>query len=286
VEDFSNKSQLMAYESLRAMFEAYGRAKYSSATGVIAWMLNSAWPGLIWHLYDYYLRPGGAYFGAKKGNELLHVQYSYDDESIVVLNHSYTPVSGAKVTATLWDVGASQVFTQKVTLDIPADSSSKTTIRVPTSAQSSAVCFLDLELQDAAGKTLSSNFYWLTPHPDVMGKPDPSTAWYIEPVATYADFTSLASLPAATLKGRQATTTSGVTSTTTVTLQNPSQAMAFFTRVQVLSSSGAEILPVLWDDNYVSVPPGATKTVTARYAAAGAAPVVKVSGYNVAPMEL
>jgi exo-1,4-beta-D-glucosaminidase len=284
VDDFANKSQLMAYESLRAMFEAYGRAKYSSATGVIAWMLNNAWPGLIWHLYDYYLRPGGAYFGAKKGNELVHVQYSYDDQSVVVLNHSYGAVSGAKVTATLWDEGATQVFTQSATLDFPADSSNKTAITVPTSAQSCAVCFLDLELADAGGKPLSSNFYWLTPQPDVMGAPDPSTSWYIEPIATYADFSSLGSLPVATLTGHQSTTTSGATSTTSVTLQNTSQAMAFFTRVQVLSGAGEEILPVLWDDNYVSVPPGATRTVTATYTGAGAG--VKVSGYNVAAMQL
>ena len=88
------KSQLMAYESLRAMFEAYGRNKYTSATGVIQWMLNNAWPGLNWHLFDYYLRPGGSYFGAKKGNEFLHVQYSYDDQSIVVVNHEYQASPG------------------------------------------------------------------------------------------------------------------------------------------------------------------------------------------------
>ena len=64
MEDFAAKSQIMAYEGIRAMFEAYSRNKYRS-TGVIQWMLNNAWPGLIWHLYDYYLRPGGGYFGAK-----------------------------------------------------------------------------------------------------------------------------------------------------------------------------------------------------------------------------
>lgn len=289
VDDFSSKSQLMAYESLRAMFEAYGRNKYSSATGVIAWMLNNAWPGLIWHLYDYYLRPGGAYFGAKKGNELLHVQYSYDDESVVVLNHSYAPVQGAKVTATLWDLHAAQVFSQTATLDLPADSVEKTTIAIPTSAQSSAVCFLDLELTDGTGKAMSSNFYWLTPRPDVMADPDPGTGWYIEPIATYADFTALASLPSVTLSGQASTQTSGATSTTAVTLHNSSRDMAFFTRVQVLSSSGTEILPVLWDDNYVSIPPGASKTVTATYASALAgtgAPAVKVSGYNVMALRL
>jgi len=56
VEDFAFKSQLQTYEGVRAMYEAYSRNKYQS-TGVIQWMLNNAWPSMIWHLYDYYLRP-------------------------------------------------------------------------------------------------------------------------------------------------------------------------------------------------------------------------------------
>ena len=52
--DYERKAQAMAYDSERAMFEAYSRNKYSS-TGVIQWMLNNAWPSLIWHLWDYYL---------------------------------------------------------------------------------------------------------------------------------------------------------------------------------------------------------------------------------------
>ena len=77
LEDFAFKSQLMTYEAMRAMFEAFSRNKYTS-TGVIQWMLNNAWPSLIWHLYDYYLRPGGGYFGAKKAMEPIHPLYSYD----------------------------------------------------------------------------------------------------------------------------------------------------------------------------------------------------------------
>ena len=56
VEDYARKSQLMAYEGQRAMFEAYARNKYAS-TGVIQWMMNNAWPSMIWHLYDYFLAP-------------------------------------------------------------------------------------------------------------------------------------------------------------------------------------------------------------------------------------
>ena len=52
--DYERMAQTMAYDSERAMFEAYGKNKYFS-TGVIQWMLNNAWPSMIWHLYDYYL---------------------------------------------------------------------------------------------------------------------------------------------------------------------------------------------------------------------------------------
>ncbi len=68
VDDFAIKSQMQTYEGVRAMYEAYSRNKYQ-ATGVIQWMLNNAWPSMIWHLYDYYLRPGGGYFGAKRAME-------------------------------------------------------------------------------------------------------------------------------------------------------------------------------------------------------------------------
>ena len=98
VEDYARKAQMMAYEGHRAMFEAFGRNKYTS-TGVIQWMLNNAWPGLIWHLYDWYLRPGGSYFGAKKANQPLHVQYSYDDRSVVVVNSFYQPFTRMRVVA-------------------------------------------------------------------------------------------------------------------------------------------------------------------------------------------
>ena len=93
VEDYARKAQALAYEGQRAMFEAFGRNKYD-ATGVIQWMLNNAWPSMIWHLYDYYLRPGGGYFGTKKACEPLHVQYSYDDGSVAVVNDRHEAAKG------------------------------------------------------------------------------------------------------------------------------------------------------------------------------------------------
>ncbi len=86
--DYERIAQTMEYDSERAMFESYSKNKYVS-TGVIQWMLNNAWPSMIWHLYDYYLDADAGYFAAKNACEPLHIQYSYDDRSIVVVNSTY-----------------------------------------------------------------------------------------------------------------------------------------------------------------------------------------------------
>ena len=98
LKDYVRKGQVIAYDNERAMFEAYGRNKYKS-TGVIKWRLNNAWPSLAWHLYDYYLEAGSGYYGTKKSLEPLHVQYSYDDKSVVVVNSTLNQSTGLTVRA-------------------------------------------------------------------------------------------------------------------------------------------------------------------------------------------
>jgi exo-1,4-beta-D-glucosaminidase len=160
MEDFSWKAQLMNYEGSRAMFEAYSRNKYKS-TGVIQWMLNNAWPSLIWHLYDYYLRPGGEYFGAKKACEPLHPLYSYDDRSIWVVNSSYQDVPKLRLTTRVYDLDFTEKYSQPAMLDASADSSSKV-FTLPDIDGLTSTYFLQLTLDDDTGKRLSTNFYWLS----------------------------------------------------------------------------------------------------------------------------
>src|SRR5256884_9737413 len=97
----------MPYDGERAMFEAYGRNKYT-ATGVIQWMLNNAWPSLIWHLYDFYLVPAGGYFGTKKTCEPVHVQYFYDGNSVYVINTTHEDLKGMKVSARIYNIDAKE----------------------------------------------------------------------------------------------------------------------------------------------------------------------------------
>jgi exo-1,4-beta-D-glucosaminidase len=284
LDDFAQKSQLMAYEGERAMFEGFARNKYRS-TGVIQWMLNNAWPSLIWHLYDYYLRPGGGYFGAKKGAAPLHALYGYDDRAIWVANHG-APVRGLTLRVRLLDLTSATQWARDTVLDLPADSSVRV-LAVPEFPGPSSTYFLDLRLLAAGGGVLSNNFYWLSRTPDDLdfGK----STWYVTPARSYADFTGLATLPATQVSARVRFEQEGPDEVAHVTLSNPGSTVAFFLRLQVVTTPGAEeILPVLWHDNYLSLLPGESREVTARYRPAGGGDgrrALVVSGWNVARME-
>ena len=115
-EDLTYKSQLMTYEGVRAMYEAYSRNKYTS-TGVIQWMLNNAWPSMIWHLYDYYLRPGGGYFGAKKAMQTLDPVYGYDDHAVWLVSSQYVDAKDLKITARIFNLDGTEKFTKEISLN-------------------------------------------------------------------------------------------------------------------------------------------------------------------------
>ena len=281
VQDFALKSQLMAYEGVRAMYEAYSRNKYTS-TGVIQWMLNNAWPSMIWHLYDYYLRPGGGYFGAKKSMEALHPVYGYDDRSIWVVSSQYQDAEGLKLTARVYNLDMTEKFSQDATLDAAADSTSKV-LTLPELADLTPTYFLRLTLADRTGKVVGSNFYWLSSKPETLDWE--KSTWWVTPTASFADYTALSQLPKVSLKVSSHSERKREEGLTHVTLENPGKSLAFFVRLKLSKGkSGPEILPVLWQDNYISLMPGEKREITARYRVSeldNAMPAVEVSGWNV-----
>ena len=283
LEDFLRKSQAMNYEAQRAMFEAYGRNKYES-TGVIQWMLNNAWPSIIWHLYDYYLVPSGAYFGSKKACEPLHVQYSYDDNSVAVFNGFDHAFSGTRVNATIYDINAKEKASQSATLDIPADSSVRA-LQLESVEDISPTYFLKLELHDATGKLVSENFYWLSTAPDRLDWAKRLEDVYT-PQRAYADLTGLNTLPPAKLTVRSSMSQEGNDRVIHASLENSSSTLAFLVHLRVARSKNEEdVVPIFWDDNYISLLPGEKRQLTARFESAktgGDSTVLIVDGWNVA----
>ena len=300
LEDYLTKSQAMAYDVERAMFEAYARNKYKS-TGVIQWMLNNAWPSLYWHLFDYYLQPAGGYFGSKKACEPVHVQYSYDDRSVVVVNNLYQKFSRLTVAAKLYDFELHEEFSQQASLDIGEDGVQRVlTIPALPAAQSAQVYFLKLALRNSDGKLLSSNFYWLSNHPaEIQWKktvyfddplpPDPlySTSIYT-PASPYDDLTGLNRLPRVRIAATAVAVQGDQGPIVHVTVHNSSDHLAFQVHLGIRNKSeAAEILPVLWDDNYIELLPGESREISAQFLSPGALngrPELAVSGWNIEPV--
>ncbi len=284
LDDYERKAQAMTYDGQRAMFEAYARNKYTS-TGVIQWMLNNAWPSLIWHLYDYYLVPAGGYFGTKKACELVHVQYSYDNNSVAVINGTYEPIKRVKVSAKIYSLDAKEKGSREATMDLAADSSTKA-LDLPNPEGLTPTYFLKLELRDASGKLVSENFYWLSTKPDVLDWAKRSDTVYT-PQKEFGDLTGLNNLPKANVAITKTVHVNGGNSTLIVVTENKGDSVAFMLHPRLTRGKGGDdVTPVFWSDSYFSLMPGEKKAVTARFDSAslhGAVPELVVEGWNVEP---
>jgi exo-1,4-beta-D-glucosaminidase len=277
VEDYARKAQALTYDNQRAMMEGYGRNKYTS-TGVIQWMLNNAWPSLIWHLYDWYLRPGGGYYGTKKACEPLHVQYSYDDRSVAVVNDTQEPFRGLTVTAEVFDLALASKFSKKATVDVAADGVARA-FPIPKLAGLGTTYFVRLKAEDASGQLQSRNFYWLSTTEDVIDWKN--TKWFYTPTKRHADLTALAKLPTTTLQvSARFDESSGPEGAAAVVVENTGKALAFMTHLQVLDGAGKEILPVFWEDNYLELFPGEKRELRVSFPRGEGKPSVTAEAWN------
>jgi exo-1,4-beta-D-glucosaminidase len=271
VEEYCMKSQVFQNEAVKAMFEAFAGNKYRSS-GIIYWMYNSAWPKMYWQLYDYYFMPNGAFYGAKTACEPLHIQYCYDDHSIKIVNSFYHDFNGLKATVDVFDFNMKPVMLHMMDAKVAADTSEKIfTLDIPKDI--TGVYFLKLGLQDETGKLFSSNFYWLSSNGDDK-----------------ADFTDLSKLPAAKIDvTASAVQHDGNKCRLTVTIENTGTGLAFAVNPKILKLNSKDpVLPVFWEDNYISLLPKEKRTLEVEYDLKnldGEKPLLKVDGWNVNTVE-
>jgi exo-1,4-beta-D-glucosaminidase len=284
-DEYIRIAQTMTYDGERAMFEAYGRNKYTS-TGVIQWMLNNAWPSMIWHLYDYYLDTGGGYFGAKKACEPLHVQYSYDDHTIYVVNSTYQPSGHLVASVKVYDTQLKELFAKQSDLDVAADASQRA-ISIPDSAfpEGSTVNFVDLTLKNASGRIVSRNFYWIPSKLTTWNWP--KTDFTHTPALEEEDMKALRELPKTHIEAEAHLSGAAGAETVQVRLHNPSKSLAFQVAVEAQSPAGENLAPVLWSDNYIELMPDESLTLTAELPAHSTQrPAIVVSGWNIPSITL
>jgi beta-mannosidase len=263
--DFVRKSQLANYEAFRAMYEGRNAKLFNPSTGIITWMSNPAQPSFVWQLYHHDLEPNSALFAVKKAAEPIHIQLNEGNDDVEVINNLAAGLEKASAHLSIYNLDGSMAYQHD--FDVSAAASVATSLGVVDwPAGLSAVHFVKLELRDAGGKLVSENFYWraLPEHQD--------------------DLKTLGELPTVTLDSKVVRRDVAGKSFFDVTLHNPGTQIALMTHVQLRRKGSSErVLPVYYSDNYVSLVPNESRTITIEADTSelkGEVGLVLVDGWN------
>ena len=260
--DFVRKAQMANYEAYRAMYEGRNAVLFHPTTAIITWMSAPAQPSFVWQLYHYDLDPMSSLFAVMHASEMVHIQFNESTGEVQVINNKPDPVTDLVAHVAVYNFDGTVAYQRDTNVTAAPDvATSLGPIDFP--ATISAVHFVKLELRDKAGQVISSNFYW-------RAVPDHQD-----------DLTALNPLPMVPLTAKAQRIDDH---TFTITLTNPTKSIALMAHIQLRRKSGERVLPVYYSDNYVSLVPTESKTITIDTADAnfnGQDALIVVDGWNV-----
>lgn len=282
--DYLRKAQYLNYEGMRAMFEAFEANRFK-ATGIIQWMYNASWPKLWWQLYDFYLMPTGAFYGARDANEPLHISYNYGEKAVDVMNNTSAGSRDLSAQISVYDFDMKKVLQKTIAVDGLDAQEVRNIFELPARMNLSKTWFLDLRLFDKQREPVSTNFYVLSTKDDILD--EQKSTWYITPQSQYADLTQLQDLPKIKLIKNETESIVGDSTIVRVRIKNPTSALAFMIYLDLKKEDSNEsVVPVFWKENYFSLLPGEERTVSVwchTKDLQGQKPKIVVAGWNIDP---
>ncbi len=259
LEEYCTKAQLLNYESIRPMFEAFQINRYY-ATGIIQWMLNSSWPKLIWQLYGFDLLPNAALYGTRKALQPLQAIYDYGKNEIVLSNTSLQSHENLKLKLRVFNLDMNEMLSRDIPFSIGADECKVACSLLEKIDGLSKTYLLDLRITSDGNEPLAINQYLLS---TVKDEPDwDRTRWYYTPTKKHQDLRQINSLPYVKLVSDLKYTTLEDKTELIAEVENPSEHLALSVELMILDSeSGHFIAPVYLYDNYFSLLPGEKRTI-------------------------
>lgn len=289
-EDFCRKAQLAHYENTRAQFEDFAANPWATHKMTLYWMLNNQWPSFFGHLIDAYLKPGGAYFGAKKGMRPLSIVFDYyatGDRKTAhfhLVNQTLKPHRGLKARIRYYDLDGSMKFSKELSSLNIGPLGRERVLSIPRIPGVTPTYLVRCQLVNSSGALVVDNVYWQSTTDDDLGGPQNDRAFILNQ-SSWADFTALNTMPKAAVTISGSLNRTDGQSKATLRVRNDSRHVAFFMRAEVAKGSrGDEVLPVTYEDNYVTLFPGESRTLWARFRTVdlgGHEPYFRVEGYNV-----
>jgi exo-1,4-beta-D-glucosaminidase len=257
LEDFALVSQVASYEAIRPMFEAF-RVNQPNTTGVVQWMLNSAWPETFWQLYDFYLQPTGAYFGTKKANEQVQGIYHYGKHQVYLVNDQPTSLASATITTEVYGADSKLLYKMDSNLvDVNPGPHLLFNLR-PTK---DATEFVFITVTENEGQVHKNN-YWLSSKADLIDPNPQNSSWIYTPNISFCDHTALRKMKKIQINQESSNTDEGMT----LTLLNDNNEIAFGIQASVFDlTSKKEVAPAIWSDNYLLLKPYEGQKLTVNF---------------------
>ena len=260
--DFGMKAQLVNYNQYRALMEGFTAHMWDWYTGVIIWKTQNPWTAMLGQMYDVYLDPNACMYGLSEGAKPLHIMYDPIRKVVMIANNTFNVKGDLRVTARMLDMrGAEKMKTESVFNAPAAKAATFSKLSVPDSLTKVSGAFLYLSLSDTMGTLLDENLYWL---PDVKG-----------------NYSGMAHMPKAIVNIEAHVVSDGVAE---VTITAPAGgSLAFFNRISIVDAKTKKrILPVFYNNNYISVLPGQQQTVRVEFTPQkDINPMISVEGWNV-----
>ncbi len=266
IDEYLYRADMLNYESTKAMFESF-RVRWPHTTGIVHWMLNSARPGIYWQLYDNYLQPNASYYGVKKANAPVQLIYDYYAKAVYAVNETLEPAS-RKASVKLMKDG--QTTEDSCQVEIAPG----TVVKVFDIYTAGAASFLFLKLTDDEGKEITTNEYFLPSEDDVYDWE--KTTWVHTPIRHYASYAMLDSM---CTRSCELSVKQRAENLYETTVSNPSDKVAFMISLKAKNQQGQLICPAYWSDNYFSLAPGESRTVTCQLPSLNNGTTVHISYY-------
>lgn len=259
LDEYCTKAQLLNYESIRPMFEAFQANRYD-ATGIIQWMLNSSWPKLIWQLYGFDLLPNGAFYGTKKALAPLQAIYDYGTNEIIVSNSSLISYEGLNLAVRVFNLNMKEMLRKDVTFGLKEDDR-KVVFKLPGNIKGlDPTYFLDLRITSGSKESVAANQYLLT---TTRHEFDWDKTYFVHtPTRKHQNLRQINNLPAVSLISNLKYAQADKKMELAIEVENPSDNLALSIELMLLDAvSGHFVAPVYLEDNYFSLLPGEKKTV-------------------------
>ncbi|WP_298193872.1 LamG-like jellyroll fold domain-containing protein [Novosphingobium sp.] len=260
--DFERKAQMMNLETHKAMMEGFVGHLWTKNSGRLFWMTHPSWPSNAWQLYSSDMDTHAAYYGARAGAEPVHVQLNLPDNQLTVINTTRQDLPGLIAKVRVTDLTGRTLLQRENPLVAPANTATALPqIDLASLMADGSMVLVALELTDAKGAPLSRNLYW-------RGR-DPSA------------YRALNAMPAAAISLRATSgQPQGSDRPLTLTLANIGKTPALAIKLTVLDKAGKRVLPAYFEDNYVALMPGETRTLTVRVPATAKPASIALRGWN------